>query len=340
MKVSELGEFGLIELMSEILGPLPLAPASGYGLLTPIGDDTALWRTTDSIQVLTTDTMVEGVHFRLATTSWRDLGWKALAINLSDIAAMGCTPRYAVVALGIPPETEVQSVADIYRGMADISEQYQCQVVGGDTVSAPCVMITVSLTGQALGDKPFPQNVLTRSGAREGDSIAVTGFLGASGAGLRMLTENPSLNDPGARHMKRAHNRPCPRVTEGQALCRSGIRAAMDLSDGLMADLPKLCKASGVAAKVYLDRIPVDPKVAEAFATQALDLALTGGEDYELLFAGDEDSIERATRDCPTPVTVIGNLVSGEPGKVTLIDESGREVEWTKGGWEHFTPAG
>ncbi|MFQ5873992.1 MAG: thiamine-monophosphate kinase, partial [Dehalococcoidia bacterium] len=163
MKISELGEFGLIQLLAEVLGPPPHTPPHQPGILTGIGDDAALWCAPDSTQILTTDTMIEDVHFRRETISWRDLGWKTLAINISDIAAMGGIPQYAVVSLGLPPDTEVESVTEVYRGMADIAGKYDCHVVGGDTVTAPSIMITVSLTGEASSDDAYPDNVLSRS---------------------------------------------------------------------------------------------------------------------------------------------------------------------------------
>ena len=337
MMVSELGEFGLIQLLSEILGPAPLAKADCSGLLVDIGDDTAIWRPEDSVELATTDTMVEGVHFRLTTTSWRDLGWKAIAINLSDIAAMGTVPQYALVSLGLSPETEVDSVADLYRGMADICREYGCWVIGGDTVSSPCTMINVTLTGRALGEITYPENVLRRSEAKVGDKIAVTGFLGNSGAGLRMLSNNMHLAESTAQSLAQAHNKPTPRVAEGQALVKAGVRAAMDLSDGLMADLPKLCRESRTAARVYIDRLPISPALGEAFGPEALDLALTGGEDYELIFSGSQQALQLASEAFSTPATIIGEMAEGEPGQVTLIDKSGQVVEWPKSGWEHFT---
>ena len=336
MKVSELGEFGLIELLADILGP----PPHNTDILTTIGDDAALWRTSESVEILTTDTMIEGVHFHLEYTPWRDLGWKALAINLSDIAAMGGVPQYAVVSLGLIPDTEVESVAEMYRGMADISKEYDCWVVGGDTVSAPVIMITVSLTGRTSSSTTFPDNVLSRSGAKAGEKIAVTGYLGGSGAGLQMLSKGLSFGSTVAQYVKKAHNHPIPRVAEGQVLLQQGVRAAMDLSDGLMADLPKLCQASGLAARVVVDSVPIHPEVKRAFGEKALELALSGGEDYELLFTASEATIEKAVSACPTLVTVIGDMMTGEPGRVTLVTSSGEEVPWSKGGWEHFSPTG
>ena len=216
-------------------------PGNSRGVLLDIGDDTAAWKPGSAVELVTTDTMVEDVHFRIETTSYRDLGWKALAINLSDIAAMGGVPRYALVSLGLSPDTEGESVVEMYRGMKEIGEEFGCRVIGGDTVGAPCMMINVTLIGEAIGSGEF----LRRDGARAGDLIAVTGWLGSSGAGFRVLNGDIDVSGDVRGRLEAAHNRPIPRVAEGQALLRAGVRAAMDLSDGLMSDLPKMCAKSG-----------------------------------------------------------------------------------------------
>ena len=337
MKVSELGEYGLIELLGEIVGPPPTLQPD---ILKAIGDDAAVFRASDPVQILTIDTMVEGVHFRLDTTSWRDLGWKAIAINISDIAAMGGVPHHAVVSLALNPDTDVDSVAEMYRGMADIAQQYQCTVVGGDTVSSTATVITVALTGQPFSEAEYPDNVLNRNRAKVGHQIAVTGYLGGSEAGLRMLTNNLDFDEDVSQYITTAHNHPTPRVDEGQLLLKHVVKAAMDLSDGLLADLPKLCKASGVAAKVNIDSVPIHSYIRRAFGDEALELALSGGEDYELLFTAEESIILRVTQACSVPVAIIGEVVEGEPGKVTLVDSKGSEVKRTKKEWEHFTASG
>lgn len=340
MKVSELGEVALIEHIAEVLGPTSVSATDDPDVLISIGDDAALWRPPDTDQLVTTDTMIENVHFRLDIISWRDLGWKSIAINLSDIAAMGGIPQYAVVSLCLTADTEVESVTELYRGMAEICREYGCKVVGGDTVSGPAVILTVTLIGQASRDSSHPDNVLSRSEAKPGQRIAVTGNLGSSGAGLKVLTDGVDLEDSVFEHLTKAHNRPVPRVNDGQLLLAKGVRAAMDLSDGLMSDLPKMCAASGVSARVNVDCIPIHSYVKSVFGEQALELALSGGEDYELLFTADEVVFDAVKRACPTPVTVIGEVVAGKPGQVTLLDGEGREVPWTHKGWEHFTPTG
>lgn len=330
MKISEIGEFGLVEMIAEVLGA---GQMDDDVLLLDIGDDTAAWSTGPGVELATTDTMVQDVHFRLETTSYRDLGWKALAINLSDIAAMGGAPRYALVSLGLSPDTEAETVVDLYRGMKEIGEEFGCRVVGGDTVGAPCMMINVTLIGEALGPGCF----LRRDAAKAGDLIAVTGSLGSSGGGFRMLNDDIDVPIDVRDRLKEAHNRPVPRVKEGQTLLKAGVKAAMDLSDGLMSDLPKMCGMSGLTARVSVGDLPISADVKETFGTDAVGLALTAGEDYELLVAGSRESLERASSEMSTPVTVVGEMVEGESGEVILVDEKGMPMDAPKSGWEHFS---
>lgn len=319
----------MVELIADVLG----ARQRDDEILLDIGDDTAAWRTGEGVELATTDTMVQDVHFRLETTSCRDLGWKALAINLSDIAAMGGVPKYALVSLGLSPDTEAESVAELYRGMKDIGDEFGCSVVGGDTVGAPCMMINVTLIGEASGPGCF----LRRDAAKVGDLLAVTGYLGSSGGGFRVLNEEIEVTPDVRDRLKDAHNRPVPRVKEGQVLLEAGVRAAMDLSDGLMSDLPKMCGMSGLGARVSVGELPISADVKSVFGAGATALALTAGEDYELLVAGSRGALERASEAMITQVTVIGEMVAGESGVVRLVDENGLAIEAPKSGWEHFS---
>jgi thiamine-monophosphate kinase len=325
MKVWGLGEFGLIELIAEIVGK-----ASRKDIILGIGDDASVWRTESSIQIGTTDILIQDVHFTLKTTTWRDLGWKALAINISDIAAMGGKPSYALVSLGLPPETEVDSVAELYRGLMEIATKFDVDICGGNISSAPVAIINLSVIGEAS------HNILTRSAALPGDQIAVSGYLGQAAAGLKMLRAGLEFDSETTAFLREAHLRPCPRVAEGQILVQNGVRAAIDLSDGLVNDLAHISKASHVGAKVWVHRLPIHPLVSAAFKEESLGLALSGGEDYELLFTAKSDVIERVKGLMPSPVTVIGEILSGEPGQVTLYDERGQIVEWNEQGWEHL----
>jgi len=330
MKVSELGEFGLIELLAKIVGP-----ARG-DVLVGIGDDAACWRTDASTQLATSDALIQDVHFTLSTTTWRELGWKALAVNLSDIAAMGGLPQYTLVALGLPGDTEVEQVAELYGGMAELARLFDVAIVGGDVVASPLLVLSLAVVGVA-------QNTLIRSAAVPGDRIAVTGYLGASAAGLVMFKQGLEFDKETAAALREAHLKPYPRVIEGQTLVRHGVRAAIDLSDGLVIDLSRLCKMSGVGARLFSERIPVHPLVRRSFRDDSIKLALSGGEDYELLFTAKGEVIDQVKELMPCPVTVIGDIVEEEPrgvgeGITKLFDEHGNEVKLEKGGWEHFTP--
>lgn len=325
MKVHELSEFGLIELIAEIVGK-----PSNRDLILGIGDDTAAWHTEKSIQLATTDILVQDVHFNLSTITWRDLGWKALAVNLSDIAAMGGMPSYALVSLGLPPDTEVDDIVKLYRSMKEIAKRYDVEIVGGNISKASLVIVDVSLIGKAS------KTLLTRSTASVGDQIAVTGYLGQSAAGLRMLKSGLKLDKKSTALLREAHLRPIPRVAEGQTLVRQRVKAAIDLSDGLMSDLPHICKASRVGAKVWIHKLPIHPLMESAFPDEALGLSLSGGEDYELLFTAKSKVIQKLQGIMSIPVTAIGEIVSDHPGQVTLCDRQGKAVKWDKRGWDHF----
>ncbi len=302
-------------------------------MLIGIGDDAACWRTEASLQLATSDTLIQDVHFTLSTITWRALGWKALAVNLSDIAAMGGLPQYALVSLGLPEDTEVESVAELYEGMKELACLFDVAIVGGDVVGAPVVVLGLAVVGVS-------QNILTRSAATPGDRIAVTGCLGASAAGLAMLRKGLKFDEKTTATLREAHLKPHPRVVEGQTLARHGVKAAIDLSDGLVSDLDKLCKASGVGARLFTSQVPVPPVVRKSFGDDSINLALTGGEDYELLFTAQGEIIDKVREAMPCPVTVIGEIVDEpggeEPGRVKIFDEQGNEVKLDKEGWEHF----
>jgi thiamine-monophosphate kinase len=329
MKVWELGEFGLIDLIAKIVGK-----PSRAELVLGIGDDTAAWRTGRSVQLATTDILIQDVHFNLDTVTWRDLGWKALAVNISDIAAMGGTPGYAMVSLGLPPDTEVASIRELYRGIIDIAKKFDIDIVGGNISRAPMVIIDISLIGKAS------QALLTRSAAKPGDQIAVIGYLGTSAAGCRMLKSSLKLDKSATALLKEAHLRPRPRVTDGLILAKNGVKAAIDISDGLISDLTHICEASKVGARVWIDRLPVHPKVKAAFRNESLGMALSGGEDYELLFTARSSVINKVERVMSTPVTVIGEITREHSGKVTLLDRQGRAIDWKERGWDHFRSQG
>ena len=327
VKVSELGEFALIRVLQEMVCESGLPSAMTLG----IGDDAAAWRNRDSQELATTDTMVDGVHFLHDAQSWADLGWKALAVNISDIAAMGGLPRHALVTLGLTPDTQVDDVKSMYEGMLDCCREYGCTIAGGDIVRSPVTFVTVSVVGSAPGP------LLTRTAARPGDVVALTGPLGSSAGGLRMRLDNLSLDYEVAKRLAQAHDRPVPRVQEGQILVREGVRAAMDVSDGLVDDLGKLAAASGVGAVVCASSVNVHDNLKTAFPEDYLSLALNGGEDYELLFTAGEEVMGSTLAALGPSAAAIGRIVAGRPGEVRVLDENGAELEISRRGWDHFS---
>ncbi|MCH8206316.1 MAG: thiamine-phosphate kinase, partial [Chloroflexi bacterium] len=256
MLVRDTGEFQLIEMLANTIAERNRAQVDsltqrGFRLRLSIGDDAAAWEAPSGTTVLTTDTLVEGVHFDLRHIGWRDLGWKTLAVSLSDVAAMGCLPTFSTVTLGLRGDLPVDGLVEMYRGMQDACRRYGGVIVGGDVVRSPVFFATVAIEGMAeVGVDGLPPKLLTRDAASPGDRIAVTGHLGCSAGGLRMMTQRLRFDEATSRHLTDAHNRPEPRVAEGAALARAGANAAIDVSDGVLDDLRKLCKASGVDAVV------------------------------------------------------------------------------------------
>jgi thiamine-monophosphate kinase len=330
MKVSEIGEFGLIDILTKMVEDTQIDKASP-DLIIGIGDDAAAWRCSNAIQLATVDSMVQDVHFSLETVSWKDLGWKSLAINLSDIAAMGGIPRYALVALSLPPETDVADVTALYEGMLDLALRHRVSITGGNISRAMEVSVTVTVIGSSLNGA-----ILKRSAAVTGDTIAVTGHPGSAAAGLDMLSKRLRFKPDVMHYLKNAFLHPLPRITEGQILVKHGIAAAIDTSDGLLADLRHICEASLVSARVITDHIPVHEMVSQNFREDALDLALGGGEDYELLFTGNTGIIEVIKNELQCPVTVIGEITAGQPGKIDLVNAAGGPVKIGRTGWTHF----
>ncbi len=332
MKVADLGEFGVIERLTDLIR---LRRGQGidafdYKLLIGAGDDAAACRGGDVIELVTTDTMVEEVHFTRATTPWRDLGWKVMAANVSDIAAMGGLPLYALVTLGLPPDFDVDDVDKLYAGMLDMTEEYRFSVVGGDMVRSPVVFITIGLTGATDGV------LMRRSDAEAGDQVAVTGYLGSSAGGLKIILGELEAERKAVESLGEAHRKPRPDLHQGRILATEGVKAAIDVSDGLVDDLSKLCRASRVSARIQAHQVPVDPTLRRTFPQCYQDLALTGGEDYALIFTAPQETMKRVLSRLPTPATVVGDILDGEPGEVSAVDATGKDVTPAIGGWDHY----
>jgi thiamine-monophosphate kinase len=292
-----------------------------------IGDDAALL-SLGGTAVVTQDLLVEGVHFRRETTGTRDLGHKALAVNLSDLAAMAAEPVAALVGLCLPPgDVDGDEVDELYSGLEALAARHGVTVAGGDVTAGPALVLAVTAVGRVAEGVP----PVLRGGGRPGDVLCVTGALGASAAGL-LLVERPELAAavPGAvaERLRAAHLRPEPRVAAGRSLARAGARAMLDVSDGLALDALRMAGASGVRAVLEPGSLPVAEGVAEVAAAAGQDarrLAAAGGEDYELLAAIPASRLEAARRAAPCPLTPVGRLEEGAP------ELRGLEP----GGWEH-----
>jgi thiamine-monophosphate kinase len=326
-----LGEFGLLDQLGKKI-PSAKVPVG-------IGDDAAVLTLRPDRWILaTTDTLVEEVHFsRSWATAWQ-IGYKSLAVNLSDVAAMGGIPAYALVSLALPPSLEVSWVESFYEGLAACAARWNVEVVGGDTVAAREIVITVTLLGEAE-----PHRALTRSAGRPGDLVLVTGDLGASAAGLEEL-RTPRLKDHQTRELAcQRHLLPVPRVEEGCLLSAfPGVGAVIDLSDGLAQALREIARASSVGAEIYADRLPITPATREVAAYHGKDplwYAVYGGEDYELLFTARPAQAvrlrEKIQTRCGTPVTVIGCLLPPEEGLILWRNGDRQSIGR---GYDHFQP--
>ena len=332
--VGETGEFGLIEIIKRII-----PWQGGSALVVGIGDDTAAWQpTAGSLTLATCDIQVEGRHFLRSSITPYQLGRRATAINLSDIGAMGGQPRYALVSLALPKDTEVAWVEELYRGLKDEMAQFGAGVVGGNlsATSGP-IVIDISLLGEVA-----PQALVRRNGAQPGDAVMVTGALGASAAGLLAIQHGLDGKRPAVAKVLAAHLTPTPRVREGMAIGRSGKATAMiDVSDGLAGDLGHICEASRVAARIFASRVPIGAEtheIAAELGADALALALHGGEDFELVFTcrPDEAAALAAAlhQETGVPAVEIGVLTAGSG--ITLVRPGGTEERLTAGGWDHF----
>ena len=306
------GEFELIASLARRLDP----DDDGLG----IGDDAAAWQpSAGALVVATTDMLVEGVHFRLDWTSPRDLGWKALAVNLSDLAAMGATPGRALVSVALLPG-QAALVEEMYEGLSELARLTGTRIVGGDTVRSPGpLVVNVALIGEAE-----PGRLLRRDGAAPGDLLVSTGPIGASAAGLALLLEGDRerLARPEAASLLAAHHRPQPRLAAGLALARLRLRCAIDVSDGVASEAWHLARAGGVAIRVDVDRLPLDPAAVSIFGeAKARELAVAGGEDYQLLFTAPEARLAEVAAalgdDRPTVVGEVVGLRAG--GHVELV---------------------
>ena len=332
-----IGEFDLIERLRAVLD----APAEGVSAETPepligIGDDAAAVMRDGQVELYTTDTMVDGVHFRVGEIPWFDLGWKVMVANQSDIAAMGGRPLHALVTIGVPDFESAPLLEEAYRGLKSATEKYGGRCIGGDVVRSPVLFITIALTGEAAVVEAGSPVILRRDAARAGDLIGVTGPLGASAGGLRCVEKHI---ESGAAHvLRRIHFAPEPRVDAGRILAENGVVAAMDVSDGLVADLEKIAVASGVHAVLELDGLPVLPELRSVFPRDYTQMALGGGEDYELIFTAPFDLMDKSLARLGPGARHIGRITDAEDdGPVVRVqDAAGEAVTVERAGWDHL----
>jgi thiamine-monophosphate kinase len=312
-------------------------PVFGERIVVDVGDDAAVVRVpAGNSLVMTCDTMVESVHFLRQTMRPPDIGWKLLASNLSDLAAMGTTPTYALCSVAIPPTWTQSEIQAIFQGMYRLAEKKRVTLIGGDTVQAPdTLVLTCTLVGEVPDGK-----ALLRSAAKPGDLIFVTGTLGDAAAGLYLLLEQPALiaDFPA---LITAHQRPEPQLQIGDWLMRSGYQPACDdVSDGLGQESWEIAEASGVCLLIEQAKLPLSAAVSRLAAQSGMDAyewAWSGGEDYQLLgticAAGWEELRHFADRN-GFLVTMIGKVEAGEIGVV--IEKNGKREKADRSGYNHF----
>ena len=334
----EIGEFALIERLRKKLGSI----GNDADVIVGNGDDAAVIKAADGkCWVVTCDAQVSGVHFPSSkNVSGFAVGYKSLAVNVSDVAAMGGEPRFALISLGIPEETPVSFLDDVYGGVRALSEQYDILVLGGNvTRTSGPLFVDVFLVGEMMEEK-----VLRRSGARAGDRILVTGHLGDAAAGLHLLSGSQTgVREDLQASLNRAQLEPQPRVAEGVVIAESGLATAMmDISDGLAGDIRHLCEASGVGVLLSESELPVSDALLEAASVagkKPLGWALHGGEDYELLVTTPAESVgalqEIVRKAGGAPLTIIGEILPAAQG--FSLKRADGIVALENLAWEHFS---
>ena len=340
--VSDVGEFGLIAHLRDTLGPdVP------DDVLTGIGDDAAVIRQSDGrVQVYTTDALIEGIHFDRTFMPMEHLGFKLISVNVSDLAGMNVSPEYATITLGIPQNISVEHLRTLYEGVKKACDAYGMTVVGGDTTSAHALTLSVTAWGSAEADA-----IVRRSGAQVGDAICVTGDLGASYAGLKILAdERKRLEEEGDDfepaldafpYVIRRHLAPPAQEATVRRWRKAGFRpnALIDISDGLSSEVHHIGEASGVGARLFAPTLPIHPEtrnVADHFGDDVDVYAFFGGEDYELLFTADESDLD--TLD-DTTYTIIGEVTDAAKG-VLVEQGNGTAIPMQPGGFDHFEDNG
>lgn len=336
-EVGELGEFGLIEHLSKEIKFYNERTIKG------IGDDAAVLDIGEEYLVTSTDMLVEGIHFDLSYSPLKHLGYKAIAVNVSDLAAMNATPQQVTVSLALSNRFSVEALEVLYEGIKMACEAYRIDFVGGDTTASRSgLVISVSVLGTVAKDK-----ITYRSGAQENDILCVTGDLGGAYIGLQVLEREKQefLGNPDMQpkldsypHVVGRQLRPEARMNIVHELADLGVipTAMIDVSDGLASEVFHLCKHSGLGAAIYEDKLPIDKETYETAAEFSIDpntCALNGGEDYELLFTLSQDDFEKIKNH--PEIHTIGYMHSADKGKV-MVTRGGNTIALQAQGWSHF----
>ena len=333
MKLKDIGEFGFIDSIKKgcLIRPDGVAQA--------IGDDAAAFELAEGqLTLVTTDLLVERIHFLRDATTGFNLGYKALAVNLSDIAAMGGTAREAFISIAIPSDCDLAFLEDLYKGMRYLAAQYDVNLLGGDTTSSKMDLV---INVGVVGSVPAHQ-MLTRHAARRGDCIYCTGYLGDSRAGLHLILNDIKPDTHDSEALFNAHILPHPYLIEGQFLAaQKGLHAAIDVSDGLSSDLGHILSASKVGARLWCENIPVSAplqKFCQQFSFDTVDYALAGGEDYTLIVTVADDQAKPVQQSYEThfgkPLFEIGKITN--TGRLELVDSAGEIRPIGADGWNHF----
>ncbi len=330
---SNLDEFKLISKIIDQLGS-----SAAKDIIVPPGDDAAVWMNSkNSLTVATVDTLTEGTHWRADTMSFYDVGWRAITASVSDLAAMGATPNYLLIAITLDTSTTEQNINMLTEGIAKSSTVHKVKIAGGDITRAHTNIISVTAIGQITQNNPqsnyYP--IMRRNTAEVGEFVAVSGYPGTSGAGLNILEAN--IQGTLDAELITLHRQPIARIELGVSAAKAGIKCAIDLSDGLVQDLEHIAKASNIGIKIDTRKIPLHSTAYNLLGEQkTLDLALgQGGEDFELILTGSEQHL-RSLHTIELPVTIIGKTTLKHPGQVKVYKGTDEEYDPPQRGWNHL----
>jgi len=312
MKIKDIGEFGLIDRITK--------KPRDKNVIVGIGDDAAVVKT-KGLQVLTTDCLVEGDHFRTEWFTPKQIGVKSIEINVSDIAAMGAVPRYVLVSLALPKDLDVEFVEELYEGMWNVCDKYNIEIIGGNMTHCQQIVISIALTGEV--DK---KNLCLRNGAKPGDFIFVSGPLGNGRAGLRLFQNNFK----GFEQVKKGYLEPKANLDRALKIAPY-VNSMEDISDGLASEIKHICDESNCGAILYKDKIPISDQVrdfAKKLKEDEYDYALYGGEDFELVFTVSKDELDKVDG------FLVGEITKNKEIKLSY---KGKEIPITEKGYDHFS---